>query len=168
MRSFREPGRDVVKFSWTDTTPGLFFGRRWVNDASPLLIVEGPTDRCAGYDWGFDTVGKPSCNDGDAMLLDFLRTMKAATGRSRDVVILTQLDRVENKGGTVSHPGQDGARKTARALFYAARSVRIIAPPGPVGGVDDARKWLRAGGTRGDVDFAINSQRPFRRNEAAA
>jgi hypothetical protein len=167
MRTFHQPGRDVVKFSWTDTTPGLFFGRRWIGDGSPLLIVEGPTDRCAAYDWGFDAVGKPSCNDGDAMLLDFLKTIKAATGKSRDVVILTQLDRIEKPGGTVLHPGQDGARKTARAIFYACRSVRIIAPPGPVGGVDDARKWLSAGGTRRDVDYAINSQRPIRRSEAA-
>jgi hypothetical protein len=165
LRTFKEPGRDVAKFSWTDSTPGLFFGRRWIGGDAPLLVVEGPTDRAAAFDWGFDAVGKPSCNDGDDLLVEFLNTIKRATGRRRDVVILSQLDPAMPKsGGGVFHPGQDGSVKTSRAIFYAARSVRIITPPGPVGVVDDARKWLHAGGTRADVDRAIASKKPVRRN----
>lgn len=165
MRTFKEPGRDAVKFSWTDSTPGLFYGRRWLGGNEPVLIVEGPTDRAAAFDWGYDVVGKPSCNDGDDLLVEFLNVIKRATGRRRDVVILSQLDAaMPKKGGGVFHPGQDGSVKTARAIFYAARSVRIIAPPGPVGAIDDARKWLIAGGTRADVDRAIAGKKPIRRN----
>lgn len=157
---------DVDKFSWTDSTPGLFVGKRWTG-AGPILIVEGPTDRATGYDWGYDTIGRPSCNDAGEMVFEFLRLIRGLA--RRDVVILSQLDlayprdkKDPSKG--VFYPGQDGARELAELIFPSVRgTLKVITPPPFVRGEKiDARRWKNeGGGTRAQVDRLLNDRNPY-------
>lgn len=126
----------------------------------PLMIVEGPTDAAAAIDLGFDVIGRPSCNDGDAMLVEFCRASQ------RDVVILANLDKPkERPDGSKLYPGQEGAMKLADQLVGVVKSVRIIYP---LSG-KDARQWKAAGATRQVVESVIrNSERWKKRNRRAA
>jgi hypothetical protein len=156
---------EVDKFSWTDSTPGLFMGRRWTG-AGPILIVEGPTDRATAADWGFDAIGRPSCNDAGEMVLEFLRMIRGLG--KRDVVILSQLDEAKprdkrdpSKG--VFYPGQDGARALAEQIWPVVRgTLKIITPPPLRPGKVDARDWKNEfGATRAQVESAIRNRQPF-------
>lgn len=160
----RYPGGD--KGSWTGSRPGLFTGKRW-GQPGPVMIVEGPTDRAAAADWGYDAIGRPSCNDGDGLVLELLRKLC----RRREVVVLAQVDSAKQRrdsAGNVTgvfYPGQDGAVALADAIAWAVYAVRIITPPP---GIKDARRWLNAGGTRADVDRMIASKRQHRRERRTA
>lgn len=149
----------LAKYSFTDSTPGLFLGRRFDLKDHTLLIVEGPTDRAAAYDWGFNNVwGKPSCNDGDDLIEAMLRGLREVW--RPELVVLAQVDsakpRVKDRPEMgVFYPGQDGAVATADHVGWMCRGVKIITPPP---GIKDARQWLHAGGTRADVDRMIRSK----------
>lgn len=148
------------KGSWTDTQAGLFLPVRWLG-GGPLLIVEGPTDAAAVLDWGFDVIGRPSCNDGNDLILALLKVFK------RDVVILSNLDEPKHRpDGSIFYPGQEGAAALADQILWRCPTLRVITPPS---GIKDARQWLNAGGTRRDVEAVISSKgqwRPTKRKTA--
>lgn len=153
-----------AKFSWTTSAPGLFAGRRWTG-AGPIVVPEGPTDRLAFFDWGYDAVAKPSCNDGDDLVEAFLLSIRGLTRKQRPVVIASNLDERKdhkNSEGEVTghfYPGQDGARALADALVrrWAAPIYVMTAPAG----CKDFRDWLKLGATRADVERLIGSRRPW-------
>lgn len=162
MRATNADGT-TAKFSWTGSTPGLFAGRRW-HGAGPIAVCEGPTDRAALWDWGFDAIGKPSCNDGDEMVLALIRNLRTAKQPARPVVVFAQLDEAKPRvpghpERGVFYPGQDGAVALADAIAWAVPWVRIITPPK---GFKDYRQWAGAGGTRRAVDLLIGSKRNHR------
>jgi hypothetical protein len=74
--------------------------------------------------------------------------------RPADVVIVADGD----------EPGRRGSDHLASALLAYVPTVRVIVPPA---GIKDARDWLRAGGTRHDVEQAIEAV-PARRLEVRA
>jgi hypothetical protein len=88
--------------------------------------------------------GRPSCTGGSRLLVELVRRRPPS-----EVVIVADGD----------EPGRRGADDLASVLLAYAPAVRAIAPPE---GVKDARAWLRAGGTRQDVEAAIRAA-PVRR-----
>jgi hypothetical protein len=112
---------------------------------NPVFITEGPTDAAALLDMGFhQVVGRPSCTGGIKLLAALVRDR-----RPDEVVIVADGD----------EPGERGANSLASVLVAYARVVRIIQPPS---GIKDARAWLRAGGTKQDIQMAIDAA-PVRR-----
>ena len=111
----------------------------------PLFITEGPTDTAALLDMGFHQVaGRPSCTGGIKLLVDLVRDRQPD-----EVVIVADGDK----------PGQRGAENLASVMVVYVPAVRVITPPE---GIKDARAWLQAGGTRADVEKAIQAV-PVRR-----
>lgn len=158
------------KGSWTDSLPGVFIGRRW-GLPGPIAICEGPTDRAAVWDWGFDVIGRPSCNTGGTIILTMLSRLRDLGERAagvgptrREVVIFSNLDEAKPIPNTdpvrYFYPGQEGAVQLADELTRARFPVRIITPPD---GFKDFRKWKTDGGaTRRDVENAIRAKRCHR------
>jgi DNA primase len=89
-------------------------------------------------------VGRPSCTGGTKLLVELVRLRRPA-----HLVVAADGD----------VPGQRGADNLASVLLAYAPTVRVIAPPD---GVKDMRAWLRAGGTRQDVERTIEAA-PVRR-----
>ena len=114
-----------------------------------LLLAEGPTDCAALLDLGFPAaVGRYSCL-GDLRLLAGM----ARRWRPGDVVIVADADEA----------GQRGADNLASVLVCYCPAVRVIVPPN---GVKDVRDFVRAGGTRADLEAAIAAA-PVRRLRVA-
>jgi hypothetical protein len=118
-----------------------------------LFITEGPTDCAAVLSWGFDCIGRPSCNDGRLHIIEYLRRHR------RDVVILSNFDLKTLPDGKVIRPGQEGAERLADEIVFQCKSLKVILP---ADGIKDARAWLAAGGTRRDVEEMIGSRRNWR------
>ena len=102
---------------------------------SPVLIVEGQSDVCAGCDLGFIAVGKPSSTGGLAALSDLLV--------GREVCVIG-----ENDAGA----GRIGMEKTFETLKPKVKKITKLMPPE---GVKDLRAWLKAGLTQADLLKAI-------------
>jgi DNA primase len=133
----RTPGG--AKFAVKGGAEGLFIPDR-PPGPGPLLIAEGPTDVAALLDLGFDDVaGRPSCTGGVRHLVALVRSRRA-----RDVVIVADADEA----------GRRGADNLVSVLLRYARAVRVIVPPG---GAKDVRAFLRAEGTRADLDAEIDA-----------
>jgi DNA primase len=116
-----------------------------VQDLGRLLVCEGPTDTAALLDMGLENVvGRPSCAGGVKLVVELVKRRRA-----REVVIVADADK----------PGRIGAGNLATVLLAYARSVHLVVPPC---GIKDVRDWLRAGGTRGDVEQTIDAT-PARR-----
>jgi DNA primase len=133
------------KLAVTGSREGLFIPGldNQANETSPLLICEGPTDTAALLDMGFSHVaGRPSCTGGVKLLVELVRSR----GRP-EVVVVADADK----------PGRRGAENLASVLLVYTPAVRIIQPPV---GQKDARDWLRAGGTRDDVEEVIRATEP--------
>ena len=109
-----------------------------------LLVAEGPTDTAALLDLGFATVGRPSCNTGNALVVRLVRSSKCV-----ETVVVADHDA----------PGKRGASDLASQLVGYCRSVRVIAPPD---GIKDARAWLISGATHNDVIQAIQKVTAWR------
>jgi hypothetical protein len=110
-------------------------------DDGLLLVAEGPTDTAALLTLDFAAIGRPSCAGGVRLVCD--------RARGRDAVIVADAD----------EPGRRGAAALANVLTLYCASVRVLRPPD---GIKDARAWLRAGGTRADVQAAIDAAQPIR------
>jgi DNA primase len=107
---------------------------------SRLLICEGPTDTAALIDMGVsDVVGRPSCTGGIKLLVELVKRRQPP-----DVVIVDDADQ----------PGRRGADDLASALAGYVPSVRVVMPPT---GIKDARDWLRVGGSREELEQAIEA-----------
>jgi hypothetical protein len=135
-----------VKFAVRGGKEGLFIPRDLPGScADVLLVCEGPTDTAALLDLGYPCgVGRPSCTGGVKLLVALTLTRKPA-----EVVIVADRD----------EPGRRGADNLASVLVGYTPAVRVIAPPT---GIKDARAWLQAGASRGDVEQVIEAA-PVRR-----
>jgi hypothetical protein len=103
-----------------------------------LLVCEGPTDAAALLDLGFRHVaGRPSCTGGVRLLCELVRRR-----RPDEVVVVADAD----------EPGRRGADSLASVLVRYSAALRVVAPPG---GVKDVRDFLRAGGTKADLEAVI-------------
>jgi hypothetical protein len=98
---------------------GLFIPRG-IENATKLVICEGPTDCAAALDLGWAAIGRPNCNSKVAMTVRYVRR--------RPVVIIADRD----------HAGIRGARKLTDALVQNGSNVRIILPPLAY---KDLRQW---------------------------
>jgi DNA primase len=140
MLGIRLRSPDGTKFAVKGGKEGLFIPANVGGDPDPQLICEGPTDAAALLDMGFrNVVGRPSCTGGIKLLAELVRQR-----RTPEVVIVSDGD----------EPGRVGADRLASVLVAYVPAVRVIAPPA---GVKDSRDWLRAGGTRQDVEGAIHA-----------
>lgn len=127
------------KFAVPGSKDGLFIPKQSEIDNSPLLIAEGATDVASLWEMGFRAIaGRPSCTGGISLLCELVRRR-----RRPEVVIIADSD----------IPGQRGAENLASVLVAYSPGVKVITPPD---GIKDARAWLRAGGTRQDVQQAID------------
>ncbi len=126
------------KFAVQGGREGLFHPSTAGDGISPLYICEGPSDTAALLEMRFPNVaGRPSCTGGVKLLVELVRRR-----RPPEVVIVADGD----------EPGRRGADNLASVLVVYGPKVRVIVPPD---GTKDARDWLRAGGTREDVERAI-------------
>lgn len=124
------------KFAVTGSKNGLFVPDG-LNDHSPLLVAEGPTDCAALLDFGFDVIGRPSCSTGARLVVEFVVSLQI-----QNVVIVADSD----------EPGQRGARSLAASLVTRVPRVRVITPPP---GQKDIRSWKTSGAVRADADGLI-------------
>jgi phage/plasmid primase-like uncharacterized protein len=131
---------DGTKFAVRGSRQGLFLPTGAVSAGIRLLICEGATDAAALWDLGYGHVaGRPSCTGGVKLVCELVRRR-----RPGDVVIIADAD----------EPGRRGADNLASTLVCYAPAVRVIVPPG---GAKDVRDFLRAGGTRGDLEAVIDA-----------
>jgi hypothetical protein len=144
IRIRTEQGR---KWAWPGSRNGLFFATTFnaecgdITDA-PLLVCEGPTDTAALLGYGFDVIGRASCNTGidDVRALSFGRT----------VCVMTDVD--ENGAG------ETWAKKLCEALWDRTYSVRMVFP---IEG-KDAREWInRRKPSREAVLCVMMAQSPY-------
>lgn len=98
------------------------------------IVVEGESDLAASHDIGVGAFAVP----GAGTAIDVVRTV----ARGADLVIVVDAD----------EPGHAGGLRLARACYVAARSVRVIEAPRPVG---DLREAVLAGMTRVELLHAI-------------
>jgi phage/plasmid primase-like uncharacterized protein len=112
------------KICVTGSRNGLFIPAG-IENATTLVITEGPTDCCAALDLGQAAIGRPNCDSKIAMTVAFVRR--------RPVVIVADRDSA----------GMHGARKLYEALIECGSAVRIVLPPA---GIKDLRQWKQSGG----------------------
>lgn len=125
---------------WTvrGSRSGIFIPQG-LTGAGPLLICEGPTDTAAALSFGFDAIGRPSCNGCSEEILSLL------AGRRQELVIIADGD----------IPGRLGAARLALDLL--PRPCKIVIPLY----AKDMRAWKQNGCTRAVLQAMITNQRPL-------
>lgn len=109
---------------------GLFFSGEQAGQT--LFIVEGPTDCAAGLTLGLNTLGRPACIGQEAMILAYVRRVRASR-----VVIVSDND----------EPGLNGATKL-QAMLPVMSCLWI--PP-----AKDIRQFVSLGGDRETLDASL-------------
>lgn len=112
-----------------------------------VYICEGPTDTAALLSLGLYTIGRPSCNEGAAILGELLPRLGV-----REAVIVADHDRDKNApDGRSYNPGVDGALGLSMRL-----PIRncIWLPP-----TKDARDFVKHGGTAVQIENSVRSIR---------
>lgn len=126
---------------------GLFVPCSSMPPGRRCYICEGPTDTAALLSIGLYAVGRPSCNEGAAILAELLPRIGA-----REAVIVADHDRDKNApDGRSYNPGVDGALGLSQRL-----PVRncIWLPP-----TKDARDFVKHGGTAVQIENAVRTVR---------
>ncbi|GIW96965.1 MAG: DNA primase [Pirellulaceae bacterium] len=132
--------RDATGRKWAErgSRAGLFFDpgmqRRRLER---VYIVEGPTDTAALLTVGLDAIGLPSASGCFNELVKLLRRL-----RPGEVAIVADADEA----------GRSSAERLAHLLVLLA-PVRVIVPA--IG--KDARAWVNAGATAGDIERAADA-----------
>lgn len=128
---------DGFKWAVKGSRNGLFFPESFslLDPPTRVLICEGPTDRAALDDMGFDAIARPFCRGGVEHLRQLFRKLKD----TRRIVV-----------GDNDGPGRDGVKALAEVLA----PCKVIFPPSKF---KDARQWLNAGGRRSDVEGFIDN-----------
>lgn len=117
-----------------------------------LWILEGPTDLAAALTMGLYSIGRPSCQGQEEMVLSVIRSVKA-----RRVVIITDNDQPD-KFGRIA--GLDGPKKL-QDMLPVPHCMYI--PP-----TKDIREFLAFGGTRTMIESCIKDTVWTRPREEAA
>jgi hypothetical protein len=134
---------DGSKFAVPGGKEGLFIPAMDPTDPR-LLVCEGPTDVAALLDLEYTAVvGRPNCTGGVRLLADLCQRRQPG-----QVVILADGD----------EPGRHGAENLAGVLLAYRSVVRVVIPTR----FKDAREFLGAGGTRTQLEQAIEAA-PARR-----
>jgi DNA primase len=129
----RRPNGD--KFAVKGGREGLFIPTLERSDR--LFICEGPTDTAAIFDLGFHTVvGRPNCTGGCRQLVELVQRQQPS-----EAVIFADGD----------EPGRRGASNLASVLVAFVAAVRVVVPRR----CKDVREFVRAGGTRNQLEHAI-------------
>lgn len=144
------------KWALTGGAGGLFLPA--VTLDGPVFLVEGPTDTAAVLSMDLAAIGRPSCNSGDDLVVEWF---KAHPGR--EAVILANRDTERQAGDRTVYPGQDGAAALADRLLSVTRSVKVILPTEG----KDARQWLAAGATRDLLLTVAHDTARWRRRRSA-
>lgn len=111
------------------------------------FICEGPTDTAALLSIGLFAIGRPSCNEGAALLCALLPALGI-----REVVIVADHDRDKHAAdGRSYNPGVDGAL----ALSHKMPVRNCIWLPA----TKDARDFVRSGGSAQQVENAVRGVR---------
>lgn len=132
---------------------GLFVPRH--SPGNRVYITEGPTDCAALLSLGLYAIGRPSCNEGAAILSELLPRLGV-----REAVIVADHDRDKNApDGRSYNPGVDGALGLSMRLPVPNC---IWLPP-----TKDARDFVKHGGTAVQIENSIRSIR-WRTNSAMA
>lgn len=128
--------RDGRKKAESGSRRGLVYAPDVLNNKSPRIIVEGPSDVAALYSLGITSaIGRPSNSGGVEFLIDLLR-QDAADGV--EIVVIGENDQKESG----LWPGRDGAKSVAEKLSAAfGRPIRYVLPPA---GFKDVRDWIKA------------------------
>ncbi len=134
---------DGKKFAVRGGKEGLFLPA--TDPTEPrLLVCEGATDAAALLDLGYTSiVGRPSCTGGIKLLVELVQRR-----HPHEVGILSDGD----------EPGRRGADSLASVLLAYCPMVRVVVPKH----FKDVRVFLRAGGTRRQLEQAIEAA-PARR-----
>lgn len=127
--------RDGKKWAYPGSRNGLFIPSNNTGK-DPLLICEGPTDTACAVNFGFDAIGRSSCNGCLEWCLD--------VSRGRNVAIFA-----DNDG-----PGLDGANKLAQWIVRQSRWCKVIVSPYHKDLRDAKRDGLTAAGLRALIDNA--------------
>lgn len=132
---------------------GLFYPH--ITPTKRAFICEGATDVCALLHIGLFAIGRPSCNDGGAILCEMLPKLGV-----RSVVIVADHDGDKSRpDGSTYNPGVDGSVRLSERLPVPNC---IWLPP-----TKDAREFVRHGGTAVQIEAMIKNVRwkqPAERN----
>lgn len=127
-----QPGGIDAKKMRAGGKRGLTIPTGWRERPGPLLLVEGASDTLALTAAGLPTIGRPSNTGGVEFLIELLTDCPA----DRGIYVVGENDR----RGTDSWPGRDGAIRTAGVLRQRlARPVVVVMPPEDA---KDVRQWL--------------------------
>lgn len=143
---------DRGKWALEGSTSGLFIPQPFSDETNrpQILVAEGPTDTAAISTLGYETIGRPSCQGCEEMIVQIARKRRAA------IVIAGNFDsEKERKDGTKFKPGQDGAYQLAARIPGA----KVIFPNGQ----KDFRAYINAGATRAAIELKIKAAPIFRR-----
>ena len=140
---------------WTvkGSRSGLFVPQ--VPPTKRVVICEGPSDVAALLHIGLFSIGRPSCNEGSAMLCDLLPRL----GVQAAVIIADHDTDKLRPDGSRYNPGVDGAVRLSEQLSIANC---IWIPP-----TKDAREFVRHGGTAIQIESLLKGMRwkqPIERN----
>jgi len=115
--------------------------------ASRCYITEGPTDTAALLSLGLYAIGRPSCNEGAAMLAALLPRLGV-----REAVIAGDHDEDKQRpDGTTYNPGVDGSVRLSENLPV---PTCVWIPP-----TKDVREFVKMGATAVDVESAVRALR---------
>ena len=124
------------KWAMKGSKQGLFIPKPDGPPQPGLLVCEGPTDTGCALDMGFDCIGRPSCNSGADLIVEY--------AEGRHVAIISDADNV----------GLDGAERLAFKLRNHCPEVVVLVPP-----AKDLRTWVAEGCERDDVLDLIKRMR---------
>jgi hypothetical protein len=110
-------------------------------------ICEGPTDTAALLSIGLFAIGRPSCNEGTAIICPLLQTL----GIRSAVVVADHDEDKERPDSSTYNPGIDGANRLSEQL--PVRNCVWIPP------TKDAREFVRQGGTAATIESLSNGLR---------
>lgn len=126
---------------------GLFVPHSAMPPGHRCYICEGASDCAALLSIGLFTIGRPSCNEGAAILGELLPRLGV-----REVVIVADHDRDKNApDGRNYNPGVDGAVALSQKLPM-PNCIWIPA-------TKDARDFVRCGGSAAQIENAIRGVR---------
>lgn len=127
------------------------FSLTWTGCAGPLVVCEGASDAAAVHDWGFASLGRPSCRGAVDIIVDVARRCR------REVWIVSDVEgRRELPNGSVlpDGPGVDGAVRLAN-LLSEFTPTKILVP----GWSKDVREAKAAGWTRERLERMAQTQK---------
>lgn len=145
----REPkDSGAEKWAVTGSRSALFIPDGTIQSRAPRVYVcEGPTDTAALHGCGLAAIGRPSCTGQESLVRDAIVLMRPRP----EVIVIADGD----------DAGAAGASRLAAYLIDTFPATKVMPPPA---GIKDARAWIRAGGTRREIELRAVARGFFRRS----